>query len=65
MPGVFLDEATARQDSTGCMKFVSGVLDDEAFHEIPDDATHRQDARSWCLAWSSMWPPLGRIRQDA
>ena len=46
MPGVFLDEATARQDSTGCMKFVSGVLDDEAFHEIPDDATHRQDALS-------------------
>jgi hypothetical protein len=47
------------------MKFVSGVLYDEAFHEIPNDATHRQDARCWCLAWSSMRLPLDRIRRDA
>ena len=33
---VFLDEATARQDEIECMKFVSGVLYDEA------NPTHRQ-----------------------
>jgi hypothetical protein len=38
--GVVLDEATAKQDSTGCMKFVSSVLYDDAFHELPDNATH-------------------------
>ena len=47
------------------MKFVSGVVYDEAFHEIPDDATHRHDAPSWCLAWVSMRLPLDRIRKDA
>ena len=47
------------------MKFVSGVLYDEAFHEIPEDATYRQDTRTWCLAWFSVRPPSDMIRQDA
>jgi hypothetical protein len=47
------------------MKFVRGVLYDGAFHEILDDATHRQDARCLCLTRSSMMPPLDRIRWDA
>jgi hypothetical protein len=47
------------------MKFVSGVLYDEAFHKRPGDATHRQDALSWCMACFSTRPPPDRIRQDA
>jgi hypothetical protein len=45
--GVLLDEATTRQDLTGCMKFKSGVLYDDVFHQTHDNATLRQDARSW------------------
>ena len=44
---------------------MSDVFYDEAFHEVPEDAAHRQDARSWCMAWSLMRPPPDRIRQDA
>jgi hypothetical protein len=47
------------------MKFVSGVRCDEAFHQTPNNATHRQDARSWCVACVSTRPPPDRIKQDA
>jgi hypothetical protein len=59
---VLLDEATARQDEIECMKFVSGVLYDEAFPEIPNNDTRRHHARSWCLALSLMRSPPDRIR---
>ena len=51
MHGVLLDEATARQELTGCMKLLSGVLYDEAFQEIADHTTHidRMHAvDAWC-----------------
>jgi hypothetical protein len=47
------------------MKFVSGVLYDEAFHKRADDATLRQVAPSWCVACLSTRLLPDRIRQDA
>jgi hypothetical protein len=63
--GVLLGEATNKQNWTRCLGFLRGVLYDEAFHELPDDAANRQDARSWCWACFSMRPPPDRIGQDA
>jgi hypothetical protein len=47
------------------MKFVSDVLHDEAFHKLPDNATHRQDAASCWMACFSTRPLLDRTKQDA
>ena len=75
--GGVLDEASFSTGLNIIMKFLSDVLHhevfhkvpdnayDEAFHKISDDSTHRQDARSWCLALSSMRSPSHRVRQDA
>ena len=65
MLGVVLDEVTVAPGQTGCMKFVTGVLYDEAFHKRPEDATPIQDSASWCMVCFLTRPPPDSIRQDS